>query len=69
MSKFISGEGALNAQTVDHFNGTKGRSKPGAGVKSFASKWPNQSAEAEFLNRETGVNYKHNGAKGSYPRG
>lgn len=68
MSKFISGEGALNSAVVDHFGGAKGRATPGAGVKSFGSKYPSKSAEAEFLNNENGF-YRHNGAKGSYPRG
>lgn len=75
-SPFIEGSKhkAMTSAVEAHFATDKKRTMPGvAAGKGFAdggdSKWNNKSQEDVFLNNETGVNYKHNGAQGSYPRG
>ena len=75
MSKYNSPfiEGSADPQydkEVDaHWNGKGSHTKPGVARGEYTKRWGSKSAEAEFLNNETGVNHKHNGAKGSFPRG
>ena len=75
-SPFIEGSkhGQMSSDTEAHFGTAMKRSMPGAASgKSYQkygdSRWNSQDVSAEFYNNETGFNYKHNGAKGSYPRG
>jgi hypothetical protein len=69
-SPFISGseDSQYSPGVAAHFSGPAGAGKPNSG-SPYTRKWGSKDAMAEFLNSETGVNHKHNGAKGSYPRG
>ena len=72
-SPFIDGskDGQYSPKVDEHFfQPTKYRTNPGVATGDYTRKYEGgKDSMAEFLNQETGVNHRHNGAKGSYPRG
>ncbi len=70
-SPFIQGSAdpQFDGKVDEHFSGAKGRTMPGVAVGDYVKRWGSTDAMALFLNDETGVNHRHNGAQGSYPKG
>jgi hypothetical protein len=70
-SPFIQGsaDSQYDGKVDEHFSGAKGRTMPGVATGEYTRKWGSKDVMTEFLNSETGVNHKHNGAKGNNPKG
>ncbi len=70
-SPFLAGsaDSQYDGQVDAHWNGNGSHTKPGVAKGEYTKRWGSKDVMSEFLNNETGVNHKHNGAKGSYPRG
>ncbi len=70
-SPFISGSAdpQFDGKVDEHFGSTRFRTLPGVAVGEYTKRWGSTDIYAQFLNHETGVNYKHNGPKGDGQKG